>query len=125
MRTFYIFKINDTFATLTKNCPYNLFKSMEQIYYTQKNDISVAFNIYEQIVLPIDKIQTNLDIFISYKDSDHYTKFKNTHMINNFYSDEQTKMIVNSSFILLKSTKSSPSFFSILKNIKNSFSCDF
>ena len=125
MRTFYIFKINDEFATLTKNCPYNLFKSMEQIYYTKKSDISIAFSIFEQIVMPIDKIQTNLDIFINYKDSDHYTKFKDTHMINNFYSDEQTKMIVNNSYILLRSTKSAPSFLDNLKNIKNGFACDF
>ncbi len=125
MRTFYIFKINKEFVTLTKNCPYNLFKSMEEIYYTDKNDLSTAYNIYEQIILPLDKTKINLDLFEKYKENDHYTKFRSTHMINNFYSDEQTKLIVNSSFILLRSTKSTPTFLKKLSEFENMFACDF
>ena len=119
MRTFYIFKINNEFATLTKNCPYNLFKSMEQIYYADKNDVSTAYNIYEQIILPLNKMKINLDLFSQYKEDDHYTKFRDTHMINNFYNDEQTKLIVNSSYMVLKSTKSSPTFLDDLRELEN------
>lgn len=125
MRTFYIFKINDEFATLTKNCPYNLFKSMEQIYYTDKTDLSVAYNIYEQMILPFNKNRVNIDIFKEYRDNDFYTKYDNTHMINNFYNDEQTKLIVNSSFMLLRTSILKPTFFNILSNDKNIFVCDF
>ena len=125
MRTFYIFKINNEFATLTKNCPYNLFKSMEQIYYADKNDVSTAYNIYEQIILPLNKMKINLDLFSQYKKDDHYTKFRDTHMINNFYNDEQTKLIVNSSYMVLKSTKSSPTFLDDLRELENLFVCDF
>ncbi len=125
MRTFYIFKINNEFATLTKNCPYNLFKSMEQIYYADKNDVSTAYNIYEQIILPLNKMKINLDLFSQYKEDDHYTKFRDTHMINNFYNDEQTKLIVNSSYMVLKSTKSSPTFLDDLRELENLFVCDF
>ncbi len=125
MRTFYIFKINNEFATLTKNCPYNLFKSMEQIYYADKNDVSTAYNIYEQIILPLNKMKINLDLFSQYKKDDHYTKFRDTHMINNFYNDEQTKLIVNSSYMILKSTKSSPTFLDDLRELENLFVCDF
>ena len=125
MRTFYIFKINKEFAILTKRCPYNLFKSIEQIYYSDKNDLSLAYNIYEQIILPLNKKQINIDIFEKCKESDYYTKFNNTHMINNFYSDEQSKLIVNSSYMLLRSTKIQPSFFKILPEIENIFVCDF
>ena len=125
MRTFYIFKINNEFVTLTKNCPYNLFKSMEQIYYTDKKDVDIAFNIYEQIVLPLNKLQINCDLFEKNKDNDFYTKFQNTHMINNFYNDEQTKLIVNKSFLVLKTTKPAPSFFKTLKEMDNLFVCDF
>ncbi len=125
MRTFYIFKINKEFAILTKNCPYNLFKSIEQIYYSDKNDLSLAYNIYEQIILPLDKVKINLNIFEKCKESDYYTKFNNIHMINNFYSDEQSKLIVNSSYMLLRSTKGSPSFLKLLQEIENIFVCDF
>ena len=125
MRTFYIFKINNEFATLTKNCPYNLFKSMEQIYYADKNDVSTAYNIYEQIILPLNKMKINLDLFSQYKEDDHYTKFRDTHMINKFYNDEQTKLIVNSSYMVLKSTKSSPTFLDDLRELENLFVCDF
>ena len=125
MRTFYIFKINNEFATLTKNCPYNLFKSMEQIYYADKNDVSTAYNIYEQIILPLNKMKINLDLFSQYKEDDHYTKFRDTHMINNFYNDEQTKLIVNSSYMVLKSTKSSPTFLDDLRELEILFVCDF
>ncbi|HJJ17585.1 MAG TPA: sporulation inhibitor of replication protein SirA [Bacilli bacterium] len=125
MRTFYIFKINNEFTALTRNCPYNLFKSMEKIYYTDKKDLNVAYNVYEQIVLPFKKDKINVDIFENYKDNDHYTKFNNIHMINNFYNDEQTKLIVNSSHMILKTTVMAPSFFNILRNYSNIFVCDF
>ena len=32
MRTFYIFKIKKHFAILTRNNPYSLFKTIEEIY---------------------------------------------------------------------------------------------
>ena len=125
MRTFYIFKINKEFAILTKNCPYNLFRSMEQIYYASSNDIATVYNIYEQLILPLDKTKINLNLYEKFKEDDYYTKFRNTHMINNFYSDEQTKLIVNSSFMLLRSTKASPTFLNFLKDLENMFVCDF
>ena len=125
MRTFYIFRINNEFATLTKDCPYNLYKSMEKIYYTDKKDLSIAYNIYEQIILPFKKNKINVNIFENYKDNDFYTKFNNIHMINNFYNDEQTKLIVNSSFMVLKTTILTPSFFNVLRDYSNIFVCDF
>lgn len=125
MRTFYIFKINDEFVKLTKDCPYNLFKSMEDIYYTEKNNVNTAYNLYEQIVKPINKNELNQIIYNNYKDSDHYTKFNNTHMINNFYSDEQTKLIINSTFMVMKSSVNTPSFLDILKKMSDVFICDF
>ena len=48
-----------------------------------------------------------------------------THTINDFYSDETTKMIINKSHIKIKSNKNNPSFFYNIKNIKNLFVCDF
>lgn len=125
MRTFYIFNINDEFATLTKDCPYNLFKSMEQIYYTDKKELDIAYNVYEQIIKPINKNKMNLDVFEMFKENDHYTKFNNTHMINNFYNDEQTRLVINSSFMLLKTTIAHPSFLSFFANLENVFVCDF
>ena len=125
MRTFYLFRINKEFATLMKKCPYNLFKSMEEIYHTDKKNVSIAYNVYEQLVLPLNKLKINVNLFEKYKEDEHYMKFQNTHMINNFYSDEQSKLIINKSYMLLKSTKSSPTFLKTLKEYENIFVCDF
>ena len=125
MRTFYVFKINDTFSFLTKDSPYSLFKSMEQIYYADKNDVDLAYNIYDQIIDKFDKSNLSNNIFECYKDCDYYTKYHDTHMYNNFFNNEQTKLIVNKSFMLIRSTFSIPTFFKNLSNYKNIFVCDF
>lgn len=125
MRTFYIFKISNEFVTLTRYNPYNLYKTMEQIINVTTDEVDMCFNMYKQISKPINKNSLNNYIFNKYKEDDHYTKYTNKHMINNFYNDEQTKLTINNSYILLESTKDNPIFFNILSKVKNLFVCDF
>ena len=125
MRTFYIFKINKEMAILTKDTPYNMFKSMEQIYKLDKKDFGIGLKLFEQLAVPIDNKKINAKIFNTYKNSDHYTKYRNIHKINNRYKPEESKLIVNNVYLVLKSNIVKPLFFKALNYDSNLFVCDF
>lgn len=125
MRTFYLFRINQEFMNLTARNPYNLYKTMEDIYYLKRDEVDIGYNMFKQIVLPFNQERINDYLFYLYKNDDHYTKYNNNHMINNFYTDEQSKLIVNKTFLLLKTTKVKPTFFENLKVDNGIFVCDF
>lgn len=124
MRTFYIFKINKEFVSLTKDSPYTLFKSLEQIYYINRKDLQRAFELYETIAIPFDKQSTNIAIFDSYRSNDFYTKVNSIHFISNYYTDEKTKLVVKNSHLTLNTSSATPCF---LRNLtgNNLFVCDF
>ena len=125
MRTFYIFQINDEFTTLTKEQPYNLYKTMEEIYFLQEKDPHIAYDMFEKIVNPFNKKEINLKIFDIYRHNENYTKFNNIHMLNNYYTDEQSKLIIKNSHLLLNSSSTTPSFLKELRFLNNLFICDF
>ena len=125
MRTFYIFNINKNFYNLMKNNPYHLYKTMEDIHSFDKNDVSVAYDLFMQIVSPFDKGKINNIIFKECKDNDFYSKFHNVHRIQNKYIPEDSCLVVSSAFLLLESNVLKPSFLTDLKEIKNLFVCDF
>ena len=125
MRTFYIFKINKEFKTLTKNSPYNLFLALDNIHSMDRNDLSLAIRLYDEVCEKNDVRTLNLSIFNLLRDSDYYTKFNNNHIINNYYTDESSRLIVHSTYLKLKSTGNNPTFFKTLKAIPNLFVVDF
>ncbi len=125
MRKFYIFNINDEFRTLTKTSPYNLFKTFENIYHLNTEEQKYGINMYEKMVKPINKIELNNFLFTNYCTNDHYTKFMNTHIYNNYYNDENTKLKVGNAFMVLETTSPKPEFFNTLKDNSNLFACDF
>ncbi len=124
MRTFYIFKISKEMQILLKSSPYNLFKSLEDIYYLDKADIGIGKDLLDQLVVPIDKERYNKLIYDLNKDNDFYMKTGDTHKVINKYRKEETVIIVKNSHILLKTNI-------INKNIKKflpitmAFACDF
>ena len=125
MRIFYIFKINKNIFMLLRNNPYNLYKTMNEIYALTSSEIDLAKNMFETIVKPIDRREINVSIFDKHKNNEHYTKYNNMHTINNYYNDETTELVVNSAYLLLKSTKANPVFLKDLKTDKTLFVCDF
>ena len=125
MRKFYIFKINDEFYSLTKNCPYNLYKSLEQIYRINKTNLNEAYNLFSSLCLPFDQNKLNINIFNKYKDNESYVKFNNVHMINDYFSKESSKLTINKTHLTLTTSKANPIYFDNLKNIKGIFVCDF
>ena len=84
LRKFYIFNINNEFKKMTRVCPYNLFKSFQNIYMLNSNEQEYGINMYEKMVSPINKLELNNYLFTSYRNNYHYTKFMNTHIYNNY-----------------------------------------
>src|SRR5574344_3009372 len=125
MRKFYIFNINSEFKTLTHTNPYNLYKTFENLFYLPKDDYHYGMNVYENLVLPIDKKYLNKLIFDQYKNNDHYTKFMNTHIYTNYYSDEKTKLSLHNAFMTLETTSYNPTFLKLLSYDSHYFICDF
>ena len=53
MRTFYLFKIKTNYSILTKNNPYNLYKTLEEIYHLKKDEIKIAYETIEDISIGV------------------------------------------------------------------------
>lgn len=125
MRTYYIFKIKKEYALLTKNNPYNLYKSLEDMSSLKTGELEIALNFFDQIVDYFDKERLSIRLFKKYKNDYNYTNHLNVHMINDYYSQEKTKLIINSSYMLLRSTKQIPIFLKEFVKKDNIFVCDF
>ena len=125
MRTFYLFEIKEN---VLKNFKYNyeeLYNLLENIHYLKTEDIVLGFNIFNSIVVPLNKEKYNNYIKKNNLEKENYICYNYTHTINDFYFNESTKMIINNSHIKIKTNKNVPSFFYNLRNLKNLFVCDF
>ena len=91
---------------------------MEDIHNFDKSDVSVAYDLFMQIVSPFDKGKVNNLVFNECKDNDFYSKFHNIHRIQNKYIPEDSCLIVNKAFLLLESNVLKPSFLTELKEIQ-------
>lgn len=124
MRKFYIFNINPEFSIIYKDNAYDIFKEMEIIKNLNKDEYYIATQIFETYTKKINKNSINKKIANCYKDSYYYTKYKNSHMINNYYKNENTKLTVKNAYLILETNYHKPSF---LKNLINNnyLACDF
>ncbi len=125
MRTYYVFKIKEPYSNLTKSSPYNLYKVLENIYYLNSDQITIAYNFFSQIRDYFNKEKLDNNIYKYYKNKDNYSKINYTHMIYDYFTKEKTKLIINKSYLYLKSTKEIPTFLKTLSKKDNLFVCDF
>ena len=125
MRTYFIFKIKKHYASLTNKRPYQIYKTIEDMYYLSEKELLSPSNMFLQIYEKFNTNKLNTIIYDSYKDLYSYSKYQNIHRINDYYNNEKTKMIINSSYIIIKTTKEIPTFFQNLSKRKNIFICDF
>ena len=124
MRTFYIFKISKEMCALLRNNPYNLFRSLEGIYYLDKANISYGKELLDNLIVPIDKLKYNKMIYEKNKDNDFYMKVGDNHRIINKYRKEDTNIIVKNSHILIRTNIISKDIKKYLP-INELFACDF
>ncbi len=112
-------------AILTKDSPYNIYKNIEGLRKFLKNNTSFCYNIYDQMITPINNKSFNKRLLNKYKDNLYYQKYYNTHTIFNKYKPENTKLIIKNTYLLLETNTIKPSFLKELAFDKDLFVCDF
>ena len=125
MRKYYLFKINNIFYNLTNNNPYNLYKAIETIYHIKEQDLPYFYNYFNVIRDTFNKEYLNNNIYEYYKNRHSYTKVNNIHMIYDYYTKEESKLIINTNYLLIKSTKQIPTFLKAITRKEKIFVIDF
>lgn len=125
MRTFYLFKVKDEYSKLTKNIPYNLYNTYASIRVSSPDNLNYIYNQYKSITEKVSVADINKYLMTSMSKYDGYSIYRNTHMYNNYYSDEVSKLVVYNSYFILKCNKSPSTFLSVLYHIPNLFVIDF
>ena len=124
MRVFYIYNVNDYFTSVYDKYPYKLYKMLEDAYYTNKHNIVLSSNYYEQITTNFNKLYINNYIYANNKLDSYYYNKNNIHIISS--GEEYSKLMVSRYCLKLKTNLNYPTF---LKNITtysdNIFICDF
>jgi hypothetical protein len=124
MRIYYIFYVKEEIYDVTKNNPLRLYEALEKVHVMSNSNLPLSIKTYEKLVNPIDK--KNIDLLIKNinEDNMNYMCFNNTHVINDFYTSENTKLILNNTYMKLKSNATFPSFLKDIRKIPNLFVCD-
>jgi len=125
MRTLYVFKIKKEYREIVKNKEFNLYEAINSINYVKKDDINYAYELLSTINVPLNKFQINKMIYNNLKKLDGYTLFKNRHKYLNYFSKEESELIVKSNYMLLISNKEDNLFLKEIKKISDLFICDF
>ena len=125
MRTYYLFDIKDNILKNYKHNYDELYEILESVYKLKEEDLVLGYDIFEKIVNPMKKDIVNNYIKEKNIENENYICYNYTHIINDFYNDESTKMIINNSNIKIKSNKNAPSFFYNIRKFNNIFVCDF
>ena len=125
MRTFYIFKLNKYYTLIANKKPQNIYILLKSIYTYDRKDVSVAFDLFNEVCIPINIDFINKYIYDKLRQQEEYTKFKNIHMYNNYFTNEVSKMNVFKSHIRIKSNESNNIFIKNIKEITDLFVCDF
>lgn len=124
MRVFYIYNVNDFFTSVYDKYPYKLYKMLEDAYYTNKHNIVLSTNYYEQITTNFNKLYINNYIYANNRLDSYYYNKNNIHIISS--RDEYSKLMVSSYCLKLKTNLNYPNFFkNITSYSDNIFICDF
>ena len=111
-------------SILLKESPYNLFRSLESVYFMDRACISYGKDLLDNLIVPIDKLEYNRLIYDKNKDNDFYMKVGDNHRIINKYRQEETNIIVRNSHIILKTNIVDKDIKKFLP-VNNLFACDF
>lgn len=125
MREFYIFQIKEDLLALFKDNPYELFHTLETIYYNMYGNISSSKVFLESILKPFKKENFNNYIYSKYKDNYFYTKYLDTHKIYDIYKKENSVLKVYNTYLKISSDVIVPTFFKDINKKSNIFVCDF
>ena len=125
MRTFYIFNIKKEMSILTHDTPYNLYRTIESLYYLDNINLGLSYKLYDQIFDSFDKDYMNVVINRIYQKNNYYYQENNRHVISNKYKPENSYLYIHRSHLLLKSNVIKPTLLTNYTNSDNLFVCDF
>ena len=125
MRTLYVFKIKKEYKNLTRHDEYNLYRTINSINYINKEDLVLAYNLLLNINVLFNKYQINKMLYDSLKKLDGYTLYRNKHKYINYFTKEESELVVKYNYMLLISNKENNRFIKELIKINNLFICDF
>ena len=124
MRTFYLFAIKEDLKKMLEQNPYELFKTLETIYY-QTMDVETSYLFLKQLILPIPIRNLDIALFKKYKENYFYTKYKNVHSMHDVFRGENTTLKLYRTYLKLETNAIKPRFFEELQKNHNFFVCDF
>lgn len=126
MKVYFIFNLKKEFITLYKGKEHKLYEIMKRIYKLERDEINLAYNLFHQMINPINDDKLNKLVYQNLKEKIPYSMNNNTHNINNTYLEEISKLKINRSYLKLICNKENNDFFKILqKSDENFFACDF
>lgn len=125
MRTFYIFKIKKELAILTKETPYNLYHTIDNLYYLDNFNMGISNKVYYNLFDKFDPDYINKRIKNLFKSNRYYSFVDNIHKIDNKYRPENSTLKVYKSHIILKSDAINPTLLINYLMNDNLFVCDF
>ncbi len=125
MRTFYIFKIKRELTILTKETPYNLYHTIDSLYYLDNFNMGVSNKLYYNLFDTLDINYLNKRINNLFKDNRYYTFKDNIHYLNNKYKPENSTLKVFRTHMLLKTDTINPALLINYLMTDNLFVCDF
>jgi hypothetical protein len=126
MRVYFLFDIKEEFINLYKDNERVLYNILKQIYYLDKEEVEYGYNLFKQLINPIDKLKIDKYLFLKLHQDIPYSKRNNIHYYNNLYRDEVSRLTVKKSYIKIEAEQISSSFFDYLNDLNSRlFVCEF
>lgn len=126
MKVYYIFKLKKEFISLYKDNPSVLFNILKSIYYLDKEEVDYGYNLFRQLIMPIEKNDLDRKLYIKLHKDIPYSKRKDVHCINNLYKNEISRLIISNFYCKLELEQNYSSFYEILDDeLENLFVCAF
>ena len=126
MKVYYIFKIKREFVNLYKDTPSVLYNILKSIYYLDTDSVEYGYNLFNQLIMILDKYKLDREIYISMHKDLPYIKKKDIHIINNLYKDEVSRLRINNFFMKLELDQDYSTFYNYLNSKeKDLFVCNF
>ena len=80
---------------------------------------------FNQIRKDLNKEFLNNETYNYYKNETNYILNNNIHSINNYLDKENTRLLINKSYMVIRTNIETPTFINYLKKYDNLFACDF
>ena len=121
MRTYYIFRINNSLNKTYEKNSISIYKILNKINNMDKKEYEFAKRIYKKTVIPINKNLIDKYILMIHMNDIYYKKYGNVHILNS--EREESKLYLYNTYIKIITTNNISSFFKDIYSINNNMFC--